>query len=320
MARFSVSDMPTPSRRSPISVTPIPSLPFDRTGLERARAEVRGSSFFRSFSLLDAQGQQDLFDFYVFCRLVDDLADEPRTDIDVATHLAAWAFAFEHDFAPPRGWEAEPFFLRIVEISRRRGIPPSLYGNIVRGMQEDLTLVRIPDLPALELYCYRAAGAVGRICVPIFGGDLNRLAPYADRLGEAFQLTNILRDLRQDAERNRIYLPADRMRHFGVSEEDVLSGRFHAGMTALLEEIWNRSEEDYRAAAALLSGPEDRQTMIAARAMETVYHAIHRKIRRSGFDVYRKRIGLGPVEKARALFSFWRETRKDRVRIRRTGS
>jgi phytoene synthase len=110
------------------------------------------------------------------------------------------------------------------------------------------------------------------------------------------------------------------MRHFGVSEEDVLSGRFHAGMRALLEEIWARSEEDYREAASLLSGPEDRKTMIAARAMETVYHAIHRKIRRSGFDVYRKRIALGPVEKARALFSFWRETRKDRVQIRRTGS
>ena len=320
MASFSVSDLLTTSHRSPFPVTPKPSLPFDRTGLERARAGVQGSSFFRSFSLLDPQGQKDLFDFYVFCRLVDDLADEPRTEIDVTAHLAAWAFAFDHDFTPPAGWEAEPFFQRIVEISRRRGIPSSLYGDIVRGMQEDLTLVRIPDLPALELYCYRAAGAVGRICVPIFGGDLDRLAPYADRLGEAFQLTNILRDLRQDAERNRIYLPADRMRHFGVSEEDVLSGRFHAGMKALLEEIWSRSEEDYHAAASLLSGPEDRQTMIAARAMETVYHAIHRKIRRSGFDVYRKRIALGPVEKARALFSFWRETRKDRVQIRRTGS
>ncbi|MCL4486359.1 MAG: squalene/phytoene synthase family protein [Nitrospirae bacterium] len=301
-------------------MTNFPSLTFDRTGLERARAGVRGSSFYRSFSLLDAEGQRDLFDFYVFCRLVDDLADEPRADIDVSAHLEAWAFAFDHDFTPPKGWEAEPFFLRIVEISRRRGIPPSLYGDIVRGMQEDLSVVRIPDIPALERYCYRAAGAVGRICVPIFGGDLDRLAPYADRLGEAFQLTNILRDLRQDAERNRIYLPADRMRHFGVTDEDVLAGRIHAGMASLLEEIWNRSEEDYRAAASLLSGPEDRRTMIAARAMETVYHALHRKIRRSGFDVYRKRIGLGPVEKARALFTFWRETRMDRSRIRKAGS
>lgn len=300
-----------------------PSLPFDTTGLERARAGVRGSSFYRSFSLLDPDGQRDLFDFYVFCRLVDDLADEPRSDIDVAEHLAAWASAFDSDFTPPAGWENEPFFQRIVEISRRRGIPASLYGEIVRGMQDDLSLVRIPDIPSLERYCYRAAGAVGRICIPIFGGDLSRLSPYADRLGEAFQLTNILRDLRPDAERNRIYLPADRMRHHGVTEEDVLSGRIHPGMTALLEEIWSRSEEDYRQAAALLSGPEDRQTMIAARAMESVYHAIHQKIRRSGFDVYRRRIGLGPVEKARTLFSFWRETRKDRRQMARmsgTGS
>lgn len=293
---------------------------FDETGLERARAGVRGSSFYRSFSLLDPERQTDLFDFYVFCRLVDDLADEPRTDIDVSSHLEAWAYSFSHDFAPPPGWEHAPFFLRIVEIARTRGIPPSLFGDIVRGMQDDLGVVRISDVPELERYCYRAAGAVGRICIPIFGGDLDRLAPYADRLGEAFQLTNILRDIRQDAERNRIYLPGDRMRHFGVSDQDILEGRMHPGMAALLEEIWTRSEEDYRLAAALLTRPEDRQTMIAARAMETVYHALHKKIRRTGYDVYRKRIGLGPVEKARALFSFWRETRKDRLRTRRTGS
>jgi len=290
---------------TPSDVTP--SLPFDTTGLERARRGVRDSSFYRSFSLLSPQSRDDLYDFYVFCRLVDDLADEPREEIDVRSHLAAWADAFAHDFAPPPGWEEAPFFLRTVEIARRRQIPASLYGEIVRGMRDDLQTVRIPDTPALLRYCYRAAGAVGRICVPIFGGDLERLGPYADLLGEAFQLTNILRDLAQDAAKNRIYLPADRMRHFGVSEQDVLNGHLHAGLRALLEEIWEHSEEDYKKAGELLSDPADRKTMIAARAMETVYHALHHKIRRTGFDVYRRRVALGPLEKAGVLFRLWRE-------------
>ena len=284
-----------------------PSLPFDTTGLERARRGVRDSSFYRSFSLLPPKSRDDLYDFYVFCRLVDDLADEPREDIDVRAHLLAWGEAFAHDFAPPRGWEEAPFFLRTVEIARRRKIPASLYGEIVRGMQEDLETVRIPDIPALERYCFRAAGAVGRICIPIFGGDLDRLSPYADRLGEAFQLTNILRDLAQDAAKNRIYLPADRMAHFGVSEQDVLNGHLHAGLRALLEEIWDRSEADYIKAGELLSDPADRKTMIAARAMETVYHARHHKLRRTGFDVYRRRVALGPLEKAGVLFRLWRD-------------
>ena len=283
-----------------------PPLPFDTQGLDRAQAGVRDSSFYRSFSLLGPESREDLYDFYVFCRLVDDLADEPRTDIDVRAHLDAWAWSFAHDFAAPPGWEEAPFFLRTVGIAKKRKIPSSLYGEIVRGMQDDLTRVRIPDTAALLRYCYRAAGAVGRICVPIFGGDLDRLGPYADLLGEAFQLTNILRDLAQDASRDRIYLPADRMRHFGVTDDDVLAGHLHDGMRSLLTEIWSRSEEDYERARELLSDPADQRTMIAARAMETVYHAIHKKIRKTGFDVYRRRVGLGPLEKATVLLRLWR--------------
>ncbi len=290
---------------SPFS--PASPLSFDTEGLERARAGVRGSSFYRSFSLLAPDNRADLYDFYVFCRVVDDLADEPRTDIDVRAHLDAWAWSFAHDFSAPSGWEEAPFFLRTVEIAKKRRIPASLYADIVRGMQDDLTRVRIPDTPALLRYCYRAAGAVGRICIPIFGGDLDRLGPYADLLGEAFQLTNILRDLAQDAARDRIYLPADRMSHYGVTEEDVLTGRLHDRMRALLTEIWNRSEEDYDKARQLLSDPADQRTMIAARSMETVYHAIHKKIRKTGFDVYRQRVGLGPLEKAGVLLRLWRE-------------
>ena len=290
----------------PTFSTPSP-LSFDTEGLERARAGVRDSSFYRSFSLLEPESRSDLYDFYVFCRVVDDLADEPRTDIDVRSHLNCWSWSFAHDFATPPGWEKAPFFLRTVEIAKKRQIPASLYGDIVRGMQDDLSQVRIPDIPALLRYCYRAAGAVGRICVPIFGGDLDRLGPYADLLGEAFQLTNILRDIAQDAARDRIYLPADRMRHFGVSDEDVLTGRLHDGMRALLTEIWTRSEDDYEKARHLLSDPADQRTMVAARAMETVYHAIHKKIRRTGFDVYRQRIRLGPLEKASVLLRLWRD-------------
>lgn len=282
-----------------------PALPFDQPGLDIARAEVRESSFYHAFSLLDPEGRADLEQFYIFCRIVDNLADEPREMIDPRQHLAHWEWFFSNGFTSPPGWEGAAFPRSLAGLSRRHGIPAGLYLEIVSGMQSDLELVRIPDEKALARYCFQAAGAVGRICIPIFGGDLALLSPYADRLGEAFQLTNILRDLRSDAERNRIYLPADRMAHHGVTEEEVLSGRMTPAMKALLLEIWLRSEEQYRVADALLNNPEDRKTMVAARAMERVYHALHRKIRKKGFDVYTRKVRLNPFEKLSVAVGFW---------------
>ncbi|EQD40083.1 Squalene/phytoene synthase, partial [mine drainage metagenome] len=201
--------------------------------------------------------------------------EDPKEELSAWTEDLSGGARFDH-----------PLSARLHELVERRGVPPYILLDVIRGMAMDLDRVRIASMAELREYCYLAAGAVGRACIPVFGGDLDRLAPYADALGEAFQLTNILRDVKEDAARDRIYLPADRMLDYGVSETDVLSGVLTEGFRELLLEIWTISEQDYMKAQALLVTSEDQKVMRPARAMEAYYHEIHREIRRRNFDVF----------------------------------
>lgn len=280
-----------------------PNTIVDLRGYEKARQEIRKSNFALSFLFLQPESRQDLETFYVFCRVVDDIVDETRDRSEAQEQLAFWEGLFRGDAIPRES--RHPLAVSLDELIRRRDIPLSLFREIVAGMSSDLDRVRIPDVPALKRYCYLAAGAVGRVCIPIFGGSIARLGPYADRLGEAFQLTNILRDLKGDAERDRIYLPADRMAHFGVTESDVLSGNQGPGFFRLMEELWEVADLDYREAEALLDEPSILKTMEAARAMSVFYRDIHRALRRRGFDVYGNRIRLSSFRKIRLLAGFW---------------
>lgn len=274
---------------------------------EKARLGIRRSNFFLSFIFLDPLARKDLETFYLFCRVVDDIVDEiPDRELARKT-LLFWEDLFREGHLPDDS--SHPLVRDLSDLVRRRKIPISLFKEIVSGMAADLQCVRIPDIPALQSYCYLAAGAVGRACIPIFGGKITELGSYADRLGEAFQLTNILRDIKSDAVRNRIYLPADRMAYHEVSEKDVMEGRLHPGFIRLMEEIWELADRNYRAAEALLSDPVDFRTMEAARAMAIFYRDIHRKIRQEGFQVYLKRIRLGTVRKGWLLVRFWISSR-----------
>lgn len=285
-------------------------LPDDQTGFpeyQKAREGIRKSNFFLSFLFLDPVARKDLETFYLFCRVVDDIVDEIPDRNLAGKKLLFWEDLFRGGSLP--GSSPHPLVRDLADLVHRRKLPLSLFREIVSGMAADLDHVRIPDLSALERYCYLAAGAVGRACIPIFGGLISDLGEYADRLGEAFQLTNILRDLGSDARRDRIYLPADRMAHCGVSEKDVLEGRLHPGFIRLMEELWELADRNYREAESLLSDPERFRTMEAARAMAVFYREIHREIRREGFQVYRHRIRLGPVRKGFLLTRFWFSSR-----------
>lgn len=293
-----------PEKEREIRKIPYPdSQVLDLAGFSKAREGIRESNFSLAFRFLDPVARKDLETFYLFCRVVDDIVDE-TADKDLARRrLGLWQDYFSGDSLPAAF--PHPLGKDLRSLVQRRAIPLSLFREIIAGMESDLYPVRIADTEALGRYCYLAAGAVGRVCIPIFGGRIDSLGSYADRLGEAFQLTNILRDLKNDAQRNRIYLPADRMRHHGVAEKDVLEGNLHPGFIRLLDEIWERSESDYRMAREMLSDPEKWRIMQAARVMETFYRDIHRKIRDAGFDVYRRRIRLGPVRKGWLLMRFW---------------
>ena len=276
---------------------------LDLDGFEKARMGIRESTFSVSFFFLDPAARKDLATFYLFCRVVDDIVDETPDELLAEERLLLWKEFFSGEALPETF--PHPLGQDLRDLVRRRRIPLFLFREILAGMEADLRPVRIPDIEGLRQYCYLAAGAVGRACIPIFGGEIDELGPYADHLGEAFQLTNILRDLKSDARRNRIYLPADRMRVHGVSDSDVLEGRLHPGFLRLLEEIWTRADEQYRNAFTLLSDGKKWKIMKAARVMEVFYREIHRKIRQSGFDVYRQRIRLSPLLKGWLLFRFW---------------
>lgn len=266
---------------------------------QNAQAALSRSNFRIGYRFLKDQSRKDLETLYVFFRVVDDLVDEPYPGEDPEMELSAWT----EDLSGGARFD-HPLSVRLHELVDRRGIPAEILLDVVRGMAMDLDRVRIAGMADLREYCYLAAGAVGRACIPVFGGDLERLSPYADALGEAFQLTNILRDVKEDAARDRIYLPADRMRHFGVLETDVLSGVLTEGLRELLGELWEIAEQDYRKAHALLVTAEDRKVMRPARAMEAYYHEIHREIRRRNFDVFSRPVSLSRFKKASLLFFF----------------
>ena len=266
---------------------------------EKAQSALSRSNFRIGYRFLKDQSRKDLETLYVFFRVVDDLVDEPYPGEDPKVELTSWT----EDLSGGARFD-HPLSIRLHDLMDRRGVPPGILLDVVRGMAMDLDRVRIAGMAELREYCYLAAGAVGRACIPVFGGDLGRLAPYADALGEAFQLTNILRDIKEDAARDRIYLPADRMCHFGVSETDVLQGVWSEGFGKLLGELWEISEQDYQKAQGLLVTAEDRKIMRPARAMEAYYHEIHREIRRRNFDVFSRPVSLSKFKKASLLFFF----------------
>ena len=266
---------------------------------QNAQAALSRSNFRIGYRFLKDQSRKDLETLYVFFRVVDDLVDEPYPGEDPKIELSFWT----EDLSGGARFD-HPLSERLHELMDRRGVPREVLLDVVRGMALDVDRVRIAGMTELKEYCYLAAGAVGRACIPVFGGDLDRLAPYADALGEAFQLTNILRDVKEDAARDRIYLPADRMRHFGVLETDVLSGVLTEGFSELLGELWELSERDYQKSHSLLMTAEDRKVMRPARAMEAYYHEIHREIRRRNFDVFSRPVVLSKFKKASLLLLF----------------
>ena len=197
---------------------------------------------------------------------------------------------------------------------RERQIPRRLFEDLLDGMAMDLTIDRYPDYPALDGYCYRVAGVVGLMMTHVFGYRDPSCFPEALALGRAMQLTNILRDVGEDLDRGRIYLPRDEMATFGVSEADLASGRVDEGFRALLRFQIDRARRFYndseRGVASLL-GASSRLTV---RVMGRLYRGILDEIEGLDFDVFRHRARVSTVRKLRLLASCQRETLGDELR------
>ncbi|MDR1349173.1 MAG: presqualene diphosphate synthase HpnD [Zoogloeaceae bacterium] len=259
----------------------------------RQKAAASGSSFYLSFFFLPRARRQAIMALYAFCREVDDLVDECRDKTLAAMKLAWWR---EEIGRVQNGRPLHPVGLALQEAGREFKLPAEHLLEIINGMQMDLQVTRYPDFAHLAVYCYRVASVVGLLSVEIFGYREKATLAYAQDLGMAFQLTNILRDIGEDARRGRIYVPEDELQRFSVPAEDLLQGRYPENFTALMRFQKDRAESYYaRALARLL--PVDRKSQRPGLIMAALYHALLREIEAKQFQVLRQRISLPPRRK-----------------------
>jgi phytoene synthase len=269
------------------------------------RAAASGSSFYYSFVFLPPDMRRAITAFYALCRELDDVVDECHEPQVAASKLDWWRTEIARFAA---GAPQHPATCALADTPQGRAIPPALLLEIVDGMAMDLDHTRYPDFKSLHLYCYRVAGVVGEVAASIFDGarsehdrDIRR---YAHELGLAFQLTNIIRDVGEDARRGRIYLPQDELARFGVAEADLLNGRSTPAFEALMQFQYERANACYARALDALPAAA-RRAQRPGLAMASIYRTLLDEIRRAGFPVLRARVSLTPLRKLWLASKAW---------------
>lgn len=252
-----------------------------------------GSSFYYSFRLLTPERRAAINALYAFCREVDDVVDEV-SDPDVARMTLAWWRA--EIGAVYAGKPQHPVALALQSAVSRYGLQQAHLQTVIDGMQMDLEKVRYVDFTELETYCDSVAGAVGLMSAEIFGYEEPATRNYARELGIAFQLTNIIRDVGEDARRGRIYLPQNEIARFGVAPSDVLRAKMSPGFVELMRFEVDRARGWYDEALSKLP-TRDRHSQRAGLAMAAIYRTLLDEIARDGYRVLDRRIALTPVRK-----------------------
>lgn len=253
---------------------------------------------------LPQERRDDMITFYAFCRVVDDIADDPGVPIDQKrAELAAWRSAVLGGSAG--GVAHEALLPQVLGLPAKYHFSPELLAEIIDGVASDQDKTRHATIDELLAYCYKVASVVGIVSAHIFGATHPQSREYAIALGYALQLTNIARDVGEDArESGRIYLPQDELARFGVSEEDILQGRYSENFTRLMQFQHDRARRYFDEAEKLLRA-QDRNCMIAARMMGAIYSAILEKIQRGGFRVLEQRTRLSKWHKGAILVGYW---------------
>jgi phytoene synthase len=257
------------------------------------KAAASGSSFYYSFLFLPAERRRAITALYAFCREVDDVVDETQDPQVAAMKLAWWRTEVGHLF---EGKPNHPVTKALEPFIEKFSVSKERLGEIIDGMEMDLTQTRYLDWPGLERYCYRVAGVVGLLAAPIFGYRDPRTLEYARNLGIAFQLTNIIRDVGEDARKNRIYLPMEDLKRFGVPASDILNGNETEHLKGLLAFEASRAKQFYQEAFQALPSA-DRKAQRAGLIMAAIYRTLLDEIERDGFHVLKSRTSLTPLRK-----------------------
>jgi 15-cis-phytoene synthase len=258
------------------------------------KAAASGSSFYYAFLFLPPPRRAAITAFYAFCREVDDVVDEVSDPGVAAAKLAWWQGEVAASWA---GKPSHPVMRALLPHTAAYGIEAKHLLAVIEGCQMDLDQTRYLDFAALRRYCHLVAGVVGEGAARIFGQTDPQTTAYAHKLGLALQLTNIIRDVGEDARRGRIYLPQDELDRFGVSAADILGARHTPAFVALMRFQVARARAIYAQALGALPAA-DRRAQRPGLIMAATYRALLRAIERNDFQVLDRRVALSPLRKA----------------------
>jgi len=274
------------------------------------KAAKSGSSFYYSFLFLPPKQKQAIIALYAFCREVDDVVDECSDPGLASSKLEWWRDEINNLFS---GKPSHPVTQALKTSTENFNLPQEYFLEIIDGMAMDLEQFSYASFKDLSLYCYRVASVVGLMAAEVFGYEDRQTLKYAHSLGMAFQLTNILRDVAEDAARGRIYIPQDELQRFRVTEEDILNHQMTDNARQLMTFQAQRANDYYQKAFELL--PEtDRYSQRCGIIMSAIYQATLKEIEDDNFRVLDQRISLTPLRK---LWIAWRTARQEKKRHRK---
>lgn len=257
------------------------------------KAAESGSSFYYSFLFLPAERRRAITALYAFCREVDDVVDESTDDMVARSKLTWWRKEIQAMLANAPTHPVTRALLPHLTTYKLEG---AHLMAVIDGMEMDLNQTRYLDFPALQKYCWHVAGVVGILSASIFGISNPQTKVFAEKLGLAFQMTNIIRDVGEDARKGRIYLPVNELQQFKVTAADILNARHSPEFEALMQFQYERAQKLYDEALAILP-PEDRRAQRTGLIMAVIYRTLLSEIQRDGFHVLSQRISLTPIRK-----------------------
>jgi phytoene synthase len=250
-------------------------------------------NFYYAFLFLPKAQRDAIYTVYAFCRYCDDIADDDHAQTNPQTLLQAWRHELDACY---RGKPTHRITLALQQTVQQYAIPREHFEELIRGVEMDLTVQRYATFADLEQYCHRVASVIGLACLPIFGVDHAAVQTYARHLGLALQLTNIIRDVKEDAERGRIYVPLEDLATFRYAETELLQQHYTEAFVALMQFQEQRALAYYHKATASLL-PGDRSRLVAPEIMAAIYRTTLRKIARQRYNVFRGRTSLPTLHK-----------------------
>ena len=243
--------------------------------------------------------RKDMESFYAFCRVVDDIADEPGFTFDQRMDmLGEWKEGLVNGFYEPNLLQNE-----IVNLKEKYNILPELFIEIIKGMEMDVCGTEYETFDDLKGYCYRVASVVGLICLKIFDANDPKSKDYAVNLGYALQLTNIIRDVGEDYKNGRVYIPSKDLESHDLSKEDLISSANSCDFINLMKLLADRAEYYFKEAETNIC-EEDYASLKAARCMGRIYYLILKKIRKGGYKVFEKRYRISGLRKIMVLLGY----------------